>query len=120
LEHPETITSANFGLNTHPYSYGKRVRYLPDCDQMIGCGMLGLDPKSMTFLESTTEGQARTAMEAIKLLIEDNGYSINDIYKLRVLLVDIIDLEKVQNIILSFFEKDDRNNGMASVAITYL
>ena len=49
---PESLKGTAFkGENTHPYSWGVTMKIYEGFSQMIGCGMIALDPDEMIIKE---------------------------------------------------------------------
>ena len=49
-------------------------------------GQLGINPETQNIEESTVEGQAKQALENMKAILENNGYSMKNVVKTTVFL----------------------------------
>jgi 2-iminobutanoate/2-iminopropanoate deaminase len=66
-------------------------------------GQIGLDPATGT-LRDGIEAQARQVFQNLKAVIEAAGASLDDAVKLTVLLVDMGDFAKVNEIMAGYFK----------------
>ena len=67
-------------------------------------GQIGLDPATTTLREGT-EAQARQVFANLKAVAEAAGASLDDIVKLTILLMDLADFAKVNEIMAGFFRQ---------------
>ena len=80
-----------------PYSHAVQVGDLIFCS-----GMVGSDPETGELKEGV-EAQALRALENMKIVLEDAGYSINDVAKTIVFLDNMDDFEKINKVYGDFF-----------------
>ncbi|HEY2862202.1 MAG TPA: RidA family protein [Casimicrobiaceae bacterium] len=81
-----------------PYSQAIRVGYT-----VYLSGQLGIDPPS-GILQEGIEAQTRQVFANLRAVAEAAGGSLDDIVKLTILLVDLADFAKVNDIMASCFE----------------
>ena len=81
-----------------PYSQAIRAG-----DTVYLSGQLGLDPASGT-LRDGVDNQARQVFSNLKAVAEAAGGSLDDIVKLTVLLADLGDFAKVNEIMTAYFK----------------
>jgi len=67
-------------------------------------GQIGLDPKTMTIVEGI-EAQAHQVFRNLRAVAAASGGSLDDIVKLSVLMVDLGDFAKVNDIMAGYFTK---------------
>jgi reactive intermediate/imine deaminase len=67
-------------------------------------GQIGLDPATATLSEST-EAQARQVFANLRAVAEASGGSLDDIVKLTILLMDLADFAKVNEIMAGYFKQ---------------
>jgi len=82
-----------------PYSQAIRAG-----DTVYLSGQIGLDPATGT-LRDGTEAQARQVLENLRAVAAAAGGSLDDIVKLTLLLADMADFQKVNEIMAGFFAK---------------
>ncbi|HEY7943680.1 MAG TPA: RidA family protein [Casimicrobiaceae bacterium] len=80
-----------------PYSQAVRVGYT-----VYLSGQLGIDPASGNLREGT-EAQARQVFDNLRAVAEAAGGSLDDIVKLTILLIDLADFAKVNDIMAACF-----------------
>ncbi len=68
-------------------------------------GQIGVNPKTNE-LEEGIEKQTNRIMQIIKSILENEGWSLNDIVKTRIYLKDMKDYNKMNEIYSSFFSKN--------------
>lgn len=66
-------------------------------------GQLGLDPKTMNFVSEDVAEQAKQALENMGHILEAGGSSFNKVVKTTVLLADINDFAKVNEVYKTYF-----------------
>ena len=64
-------------------------------------GQVGINPGGK--LEEGIEGQTRRALDNIKAILEENGWSFDNLVKVRIYLVDMKDYAKVNEIYAEYF-----------------
>lgn len=67
-------------------------------------GQLPIDPKTGEFAGDTIEAQTRQSLENVKAVLEEAGSSMNNVMKTTVLLKDINDFGKMNEIYGEYFE----------------
>jgi len=67
-------------------------------------GQIGLDPATGN-LRDGTEAQARQVFENLRAVAKASGASLDDIVKITLLLADMADFSRVNEIMTSFFAK---------------
>lgn len=67
-------------------------------------GQVGLDPATATLSEGT-EAQARQVFANLRAVAEASGGSLDDIVKLTILLMDLADFAKVNEIMAAHFKQ---------------
>jgi reactive intermediate/imine deaminase len=82
-----------------PYSQAIRAG-----DTVYLSGQIGLDPVTGALREST-DAQARQVFENLRAVAWAAGGSLDDVVKLTLLLVDMADFARVNEIMASFFAK---------------
>ena len=83
-----------------PYSQAVQVD-----NTLYVSGQIGLDPETMNFVdESDVQKQAKKALENMGAILEEAGSSYSNVIKTTVLLKDIKDFGKVNDIYASFFK----------------
>lgn len=67
-------------------------------------GQIGLDPKTMTMVDGV-EAQAHQVFRNLRAVATAAGGSLDDIVKLSILMVDLADFAKVNEIMAGYFSK---------------
>ena len=83
-----------------PFSEAVRVGNL-----LYLSGQMGIVPGSMMVVSGGIKEEARQTMENIKTSLEAHGYSMNDLVKCMVMLVDISEWDAFNEVYKSFFQK---------------
>ncbi|RRD38952.1 RidA family protein [Leptotrichia sp. OH3620_COT-345] len=73
-------------------------------DFMYISGQLGINPETQNIDSDTVEGQAKQALENMKAILENNGFTMANVIKTTVLLDKISDFVPVNNIYAEYFE----------------
>jgi len=68
-------------------------------------GQLGLDPKTMDFVSGDVQAQAKMALENMGHILNEAGCTFKNVVKTTVLLADINDFAKVNEIYSQFFSE---------------
>ena len=82
-----------------PYSQAIRAGHV-----VYLSGQIGLDPKTMTIVEGI-EAQAHQVFRNLRAVAAAAGGSLDDIVKLSILMVDLSDIAKVNDIMAGYFTK---------------
>lgn len=69
-------------------------------------GQLGIDSASKKFKGETVEEQTEQALKNAKAILAEKGYTLNDVIKTTVLLDDIDDFKKMNEVYAQFFTND--------------
>ena len=83
-----------------PYSQAIRVG-----DTLWMSGQIPLDPKSMQIVEGGIEAQARRVFDNMRAVLAAAGGLLDDIVKLSILLADLGDFAKVNEIMAANFRQ---------------
>ncbi len=81
-----------------PFSEAVRVG-----DTLYLSGQIGVVPGSLKLVEGGTEAQARQTMENIKTSLEAHGYAMSDLVKCTVMLADMSEWSKFNEVYKTFF-----------------
>ena len=95
----KVIQTADAPAAIGPYSQAIRAG-----DTVYLSGQIGLDPATGS-LRDGTEAQARQAVANLRAVAEASGGSLEDIVKITLLLADIADFAKVNEIMASALAK---------------
>ena len=90
--------------NDAPAAIGPYSQAIRAGDTVYLSGQIGLDPATGT-LRDGTEAQARQVLENLRAVAAAAGGSLDDIAKLTLLLADMADFQKVNEIMAGFFAK---------------
>jgi reactive intermediate/imine deaminase len=82
-----------------PYSQAIRVGHT-----VYLSGQIGLDPKTMTIVEGV-EAQAHQVFRNLRAVAIAAGGTLDDVVKLSILMVDLGDFAKVNDIMAGYFTK---------------
>ena len=82
-----------------PYSQAVRVG-----DTLYMSGQIPLDPKTMQIVDGGIEAQARQVFANLRAVAKAAGASLNDIAKLTILLTDLGEFAKVNEIMAAHFD----------------
>jgi len=66
-------------------------------------GQIPLDPSTGEVVEGGVESQTRRVLENIKAILEAAGYTINDVVKVTVYLVDLNDFQAFNKVYSEYF-----------------
>ncbi len=81
-----------------PYEAGIKVGNF-----IFTSGQIPVDPKTNELVTGPIELQARQSLENIKGILEEEGYSLNDVVKTTVFLADINDFAAVNKVYGEYF-----------------
>ncbi|WP_068269161.1 Rid family detoxifying hydrolase [Caviibacter abscessus] len=90
--------------NLIPKAVGPYSAYRVIGNTIYISGQLGLEPNT-NMLEKTVEEQAKQSLNNLKNILELNGFNMSNVIKTTVLLSDISDFSKVNEIYASFFSE---------------
>ena len=75
-------------------------------NMLFASGQLGLDPATGNFPEGGVKEQTIQSFQNVKAILEEAGFSINDMVKTTVFLADMADFAAMNEIYASQFEGD--------------
>lgn len=75
-------------------------------NMLFASGQLGLDPATGNFPEGGVKEQTIQSFQNVKAILEEAGFSINDVVKTTVFLADMADFTAMNEIYASQFEGD--------------
>ncbi len=75
-------------------------------NMLFASGQLGLDPATGNFPEGGVKEQTIRSFQNVKAILEEAGFSINDVVKTTVYLADMADFAAMNEIYASQFEGD--------------
>ena len=75
-------------------------------NMLFASGQLGLDPTTGNFPEGGVKEQTIQSFQNVKAILEEAGFSINDVVKTTVFLADMADFAAMNEIYASQFEGD--------------
>lgn len=75
-------------------------------NMLFASGQLGLDPATGNFPEGGVKEQTIQSLQNVKAILEEAGFSINDVVKTTVFLADMADFAAMNEIYASQFEGD--------------
>lgn len=73
---------------------------------LFASGQLGLDPATGNFPEGGVKEQTIQSFQNVKAILEEAGFSINDVVKTTVFLANMADFAAMNEIYASQFEGD--------------
>ncbi|MDR3261839.1 MAG: Rid family detoxifying hydrolase, partial [Tannerella sp.] len=97
----ESIATTAAPAAIGPYSQAVRVGNL-----VFVSGQLGLDPATGAFVEGGVKEQTSQAFRNIRAILSAAGYTIQDVVKVTVFLVDMADFAAVNEVYAASFEGD--------------
>lgn len=103
----EIISTENAPKAIGPYSQANKVG-----TTIYVSGQLPIDPTTGKFAGTTIEEQTKQSLENAKAILESVGYTFDDVVKTTVLLDDIDDFAKMNEVYAQYF----RNNAPARAA----
>lgn len=81
-----------------PYSQAVRAGAL-----VFVSGQIPLDPQTGALVDGGIEAQAKRSLENLKAIVEASGCTMRDVVKCTILLADMGDFAKVNDVYASFF-----------------
>lgn len=75
-------------------------------NMLFASGQLGLDPATGNFPEGGVKEQTIQSFQNVKAILEEAGFSINDVVKTTVFLANMADFAAMNEIYVSQFEGD--------------
>ena len=95
----QVIQSSDAPAAIGPYSQAIRVG-----DTLYMSGQIPLDPKTMQIVDGGVEPQAHQVFRNLRAVAAAAGATLNDIVKLTILMADIVEFAKVNEIMASYFD----------------
>ena len=95
----QAIQSADAPAAIGPYSQAIRAG-----DTLYMSGQIPLDPKTMEIVDGGIEPQAHQVFRNLRAVAAAAGATLNDIAKLSILMADIGEFAKVNEIMATYFE----------------
>ena len=95
----QVIQSADAPAAIGPYSQAIRAG-----DTLYMSGQIPLDPKTMQIVDGGVEPQAHQVFRNLRAVAAAAGATLNDIVKLTILMADIGEFAKVNEIMASYFD----------------
>jgi reactive intermediate/imine deaminase len=95
----EVIQSADAPAAIGPYSQAVRAG-----DTLYMSGQIPLDPKTMQIVDGGIDAQARQVFENLRAVAAAAGATLNDIVKLTILMTDLSEFAKVNEIMAAHFD----------------
>ena len=96
----KVIRTKNAPAALGPYEAGIKVGNF-----IFTSGQIPVDPKTNELGTGPIELQARQSLENIKGILEEEGYSLNDVVKTTVFLADINDFAAVNKVYGEYFSE---------------
>jgi reactive intermediate/imine deaminase len=94
----QAVQSADAPAAIGPYSQAIRVG-----DTLYMSGQIPLEPKTMQIVEGGIEAQANQVFRNLRAVAAASGAKLDDIVKLSILLTDLGEFAKVNEIMSSYF-----------------
>jgi reactive intermediate/imine deaminase len=95
----QVIQSADAPAAIGPYSQAIRAG-----DTLYMSGQIPLDPKSMQIVDGGIEPQAHQVFRNLRAVAAAAGATLNDIVKVTILMADIAEFAKVNEIMATYFD----------------
>ena len=95
----QVIQTADAPAAIGPYSQAVR-----DGDTLYMSGQIPLDPKTMQIVDGGIEAQARQVFANLRAVAATAGATLNDIVKLTILMTDLAEFAKVNEIMAAHFD----------------
>ncbi len=89
-----------------PAAIGPYNQAIQAGNMLFASGQLGLDPATGNFPEGGVKEQTIQSFQNVKAILEEAGFSINDVVKTTVYLADMADFAAMNEIYASQFEGD--------------
>ena len=89
-----------------PAAIGPYSQAIQAGNMLFASGQLGIDPATGDFAEGGITGQTTQSFKNVKAILEEAGFSINDVVKTTVFLADMADFAAMNEVYASQFEGD--------------
>lgn len=88
-----------------PRAIGPYSQAIKSGNTIYVSGQLGINPNSGNFDDETIETQTTQSLESIKAILNAEGYEMSDVVKTTVLLQDMNDFSKMNEIYAKYFSE---------------
>ena len=96
----EIVSTAEAPAAIGPYSQAVKVK----TSEMLFCsGQIPLDPVSGQVVASSAAEQTRRVMENLKAIIEASGFTMGDVVKTTIYLIDLSTFNEMNTVYESYF-----------------
>lgn len=96
----EIVTTGKAPQAIGPYAQAVKIK----ASEMLFCsGQIPLDPESGQLITGPAADQAKRVMENLKAIIEASGFTLDDVVKTTIYLVDLGDFGEVNKVYESYF-----------------
>ena len=102
----ETTMKKVIATTKAPAAIGPYNQAIQVGNMLFASGQLGLDPATGNFPEGGVKEQTIQSFQNVKAILEEAGFSINDVVKTTVFLADMADFAAMNEIYASQFEGD--------------
>ena len=99
-----TIHTENAPAALGPYSQAVEVN-----GTLYVSGQIPFIPETMTCISDDVQEQTKQSLENVKAILEEAGYSLNDVVKAGVFIKDMNDFPLINEIYAQYF--DENNSG---------
>lgn len=89
-----------------PQAVGPYSQAVRNGNTLYLSGQIGLDPVSGTLVAEDIESQTRQAMDNLRAILEEAGFSLGDVVETQVFLDDLEEYDTFNEIYGSYFEED--------------
>lgn len=96
----EIVSTVNAPPAVGPYSQAVKIK---TSELLLCSGQIPLDPDSGKVVTGPAAEQARKVMENLKAIIEAAGFTMNDVIKTTIYLVDLSTFNEVNAVYESYF-----------------
>jgi 2-iminobutanoate/2-iminopropanoate deaminase len=97
----QVVSTTKAAAPKAPYSLG--IVYN---DLLFVSGAGPIDPSSQEFVRGTIQEEARVTLNNVKAVIEDAGFSMENVLKVTVFLADFNDFDQFNEVYKEFFQTD--------------
>jgi 2-iminobutanoate/2-iminopropanoate deaminase len=99
----EIVSTAKVPAAIGPYSQAVKVKI----SEMLFCsGQLPIDPASGQLVTGSYAEQTKRAMDNLKAIIEVSGFTMKDVVKTTIYLIDLAAFSEVNKVYESYFSGD--------------
>ncbi len=84
-----------------PYSQAIRVGNL-----LISSGQIPIDPKTNELLKGDIKDEVRQALDNLKAVLSAEGFSLSDVVKVNIYLLDLNEFPKVNEVYAEYFKEN--------------